>query len=146
MSTSSTTTGSFSSLLAFASFTAAGMEEGPTAKEECMPFFFTTTDEAGMTFFPKAIPYLFFNPGGRTGTSSTSTFTATGDKGAATKEGANRPVLGSLWQWRLSGLIISKGGGGREEARGVDGGDGEGGEHTEALCMECEDGEVSKAM
>ena len=124
MSTCSTTAGSFSFLLAGSfsflltstSFTAIELIAG---KEECMPFFFTATDEVGTAFFPEAAPYLFLNPGGRTEMSSTSTFTATGIEGAAMEEGANHPVPASLRQWCLSGLIISKGGGGREEARGV---------------------------
>ena len=153
MSTSSTTTSSFSFLLASASFTTADLttyeEEGPAAEEECMPFFFTATDEAGTVIFLEVIPHLFLNLGGRTGTSSTSTFTATSDEGAATEEGANRPVPGSLWQWRLSALVISKGSGGYgsgEEARGVEGGGGEGGERMEAPRVECEGGKVSEAM
>ena len=63
-----------------------------------MPFFFTATDEAGTTFFLEAVPHLFLNPGGRTRTSSTSTFTATSDEGVAAEEGANRPVPRSLRQ------------------------------------------------
>ena len=103
-------------------------------------------DEVGTAFFLEIIPHLFLNPGGRTGTSSTSTFTTTGDEGVATEEGVNRPVPGSLWQWRLLGLGISKGSGGGEEARGVEGNGGEGGEHMKAQCVECEGGKVSEAM
>ena len=154
MFTSSTTAGSFSFSMAFlltsVSFTTADLtadeEEGPTVEEECMPFFFIATDEASTAFFPEAIPHLFLNPDGRTGTSSTSTFTATCDEGAATEEGANRPVPRSLRQWRLSSLINSKGGDSGEEARGVEGGGGEGGERMEVPCVECEGGEVSEAM
>ena len=129
------TTGSFSFLLAGSfllastSFTAAnliaGEEDGLSFEEECKPFFFATTDEAGMTFFPEVIPHLFLNPGGHTRMSSTSTFTATGIQGAAVKEGENRLVPGSLRQWRLSGLVIYKGGGSGEEARGVECGGGD---------------------
>ena len=133
MSTSSTIAGSFSFSMAFllasASFTAAdlivGEEEGPAIEEECMPFFFTATYETGTALFPEAVPYLFLKPGGRNGTSSTSTFTATGVEGAAAEEGTNRPVPASLRQWRLSGLVISKAGGGGEEARVVECGGGE---------------------
>ena len=150
MFTSSTTAGSFTFVLASTSFTAAnliaGEEDGLSFEEECKPFFFATTDEAGMTFFPEVIPHLFLNPGGHTRMSSTSTFTATSDEGAAMEEGANRPVPGSLRQWRLSSLIISKGGDNGEEARGVVGGGGEGRERMEALHVECEGGEVSEAM
>ena len=134
MSTSSMTgVGSFSALplLASSSFVATGLttdeeEEGPAAEEECVPFFFTATDEAGTTFY-------FLILGGRTRTSSTSTFTsttrtATEDEGTAVEEQAKCPVPGSLRLWHLTGFIISKGGGGREEARGVEGGRGEGGE------------------
>jgi hypothetical protein len=49
------------------------------------------------------------------------------DEGVAEEEGANHLVPRSFWQWRLSGLVISKGSG-KEEARGVEGGGGEGGE------------------
>ena len=139
MSTSSTTTaGFFSFLLAAASFIIAdvttGEEEGPATEEECVPFFFTTTDEAGIAF-------CFLNPGGCTGTSSTSTFTsttvmATDDEGVAAEERAKRRVPRSLHLWRLAGFVISKGGGGcggREEARGVEGSGGEGGERRRSV-------------
>jgi hypothetical protein len=94
-----------------------------------VPFFFTAEEEAGMAFFPEVVPCLFMNPGGRTGTSSS--FTPTNDEGVAIEEGVNRLVPGSLRQWRLSGLVTSKGDddcGGGEEARGVEGGGGEEGE------------------
>jgi hypothetical protein len=115
-------------LLASISFTTAdltaGEEEGPTTEEECMLFFFTSTDEVGMTFFPEVVPCVFLNLDGHIETSSTSTFTATGVEGAATEEGANHLVPGSLRQWSLSGLVISKGGGDGEEVGGVEcGGD-----------------------
>jgi hypothetical protein len=139
VSTSSTTADFFSFLLTATSLIAAdlpaGKEDGAATKEECVPFFFTTEEEAGTTFFPKAIPCLFMNPGGRTRTSSS--FIATDDEGAGAEEGVNCPVPGSLRQWRLSGLFISKGGndcGSGEEARGVEGGGGEGGEVSEAKC------------
>ena len=61
MSTSSMTVDSFSFSMAFLltsiSFT-AGEEEGPATEEECVPFFFTATDEAGIAF-------CFLNPIGR---------------------------------------------------------------------------------
>jgi len=54
---------------------------------------------------------------------------ATDDEGAVAEEQAKRLVPGSLHLWHLAGFIISKGGdsfGGREEARGVEGGGGVG--------------------